>query len=247
MIIREIIQRVLSAYSKGVSSDDVRLTKRHIYNKLLTTRALLLSREVNKKRKLSAWNYSTLPCVEIVEITSNEECPCIPDVGCSVYRSKYKLPKPIVSLSSYMIKGVYSTDAQRSIKFTEVSVNQSKYTKGGKYSSSNNKYMLHNGYIYIISKTPPIIVSIDLLVEDIMEAYNFINYCNNNSVDCADKILEKEFPIDGYLLEPLIQITIDELISGFSKSLQDSLNNSQDNAISNFKSQGDLTNNSKDE
>ena len=247
MIIREIIQRVLSAYSKGVSSDDVRLTKRHIYNKLLTTRALLLSREVNKKRKLSAWNYSTLPCVEIVEITSNEECPCIPDVGCSVYRSKYKLPKPIVSLSSYMIKGVYSTDAQRSVKFTEVSVNQSKYTKGGKYSSNNNKYMLHNGYIYIISKTPPIAVSIDLLVEDIMEAYNFVNYCNNNSTDCADKILEKEFPIDGYLLEPLIQITIDELISGFSKSLQDSLNNSQDNAISNFKSQGDLTNNSKDE
>ena len=59
--------------------------------------------------------------------------------------------------------------------------------------------------------------------------------------------LEKEFPIDGYLLEPLIQITIDELISGFSKSLQDSLNNSQDNAMNNFKSQGDLTNNSKDE
>lgn len=247
MIIREIIQRVLSAYSKGVSSDDVRLTKRHIYNKLLTTRALLLSREVNKKRKLSAWNYSTLPCVEIVEITSNEECPCIPDVGCSVYRSKHKLPKPIVSLSSYMIKGVYSTDAQRSIKFTEVSVNQSKYTKGGKYSSNNNKYMLHNGYIYIISKVAPIAVSIDLLVEDIMEAYNFVNYCNNNSVDCADKILEKEFPIDGYLLEPLIQITIDELVSGFSKSLQDSLNNSQDSTISNFKSQGDLTNNSKDE
>ena len=247
MIIREIIQRVLSAYSKGVSSDDVRLTKRHIYNKLLTTRALLLSREVNKKRKLSVWNYSTLPCVEIVEITSNEECPCIPDVGCSVYRSKHKLPKPIVSLSSYMIKGVYSTDAQRSIKFTEVSVNQSKYTKGGKYSSNNNKYMLHNGYIYIISKVAPIAVSIDLLVEDIMEAYNFVNYCNNNSVDCADKILEKEFPIDGYLLEPLIQITIDELVSGFSKSLQDSLNNSQDNAVSNFKSQGDLTNNSKDE
>ena len=247
MIIREIIQRVLSAYSKGVSSDDVRLTKRHIYNKLLTTRALLLSREVNKKRKLSAWNYSTLPCVEIIEITSNEECPCIPDVGCSVYRSKHKLPKPIVSLSSYMIKGVYSTDAQRSIKFTEVSVNQSKYTKGGKYSSNNNKYMLHNGYIYIISKVAPIAVSIDLLVEDIMEAYNFVNYCNNNSTDCADKILEKEFPIDGYLLEPLIQITIDELVSGFSKSLQDSLNNSQDNTISNFKSQGDLTNNSKDE
>lgn len=247
MKIKELIQRIQSTYSKGVPSDDSRLTNRHIYNKLLTTRALLLSREVNKKRKLSAWNYSTLPCVEIVEITSNEECPCIPDVGCSVYRSKYKLPKPIVSLSSYMIKGVYSTDAQRSIKFTEVSVNQSKYTKGGKYSSNNNKYMLHNGYIYIISKVAPIAVSIDLLVEDIMEAYNFVNYCNNNSVDCADKILEKEFPIDGYLLEPLIQITIDELISGFSKSLQDSLNNSQDNAINNFKSQGDLTNNSKDE
>ena len=45
-----------------------------------------------------------------------------------------------------MIKGVYSTDAQRSIKFTEVSVNQSKYTKGGKYSSNNNKYMLFGSH-----------------------------------------------------------------------------------------------------
>lgn len=235
MKIKEILQRIHSAYSKGVQSDDTRLANRHIYNKLLTTRALLLSREVNKKRKLSSWNYITLPCVEIIEVPSNEYCPCIPEVGCKVYRSRYKLPRPITSLSSHMIRGV--TNIDRSLKYDEMGVNQSMYAKGGKYSKSTGKFFINNEHIYIISKYPPMTVTIDLLPEDIVEAFSFKNYCSDSTVDCSNKILEREFPIDGYLLEPLIQLTIDELVAGFSRSLQDMNNNSQDNSISNYRPQ----------
>ena len=35
MKIKEIIQRVQSLYSKGVQSDDTRLSDRHIYNKMV--------------------------------------------------------------------------------------------------------------------------------------------------------------------------------------------------------------------
>ena len=42
MILRDIIQRVLSLYNKGLQSDDNRLKPRHIYNKLITVRSLLL-------------------------------------------------------------------------------------------------------------------------------------------------------------------------------------------------------------
>lgn len=235
MKVKEILQRIHSAYSKGVQTDESRLSNRHIYNKLLTTRALLLSREVNKKRKLSNWNYITLPCVEIIEVPSNESCPCIPEIGCKVYRSRYKLPKPITSLTNHMIRGVVNVD--RSMKYAEVSVNQNIYSRGGKYSSNTERYFINNEYIYIIARNPPRVVIMDILPEDIMEAYNFKNYCDNDSVDCRDKIMEREFPIDGYLLEPLIQLTIDEIVSGFSRSLQDTTNNSQDNTISNYRPQ----------
>lgn len=234
MKIKEILQRIQSAYSKGVQSDDSRLMNRHIYNKLLTTRALLLSREVNKKRKLSSWNYISLPCVEIIEVPSNEECPCIPDVGCKVYRSRYKLPRPIISLQSHMIRSV--TNIDRSIKYAEVTINQSIYAKGGKYSKNTEKYMLFNGYIYIISRYTPLTVSVEMLPEDIVEAYQFTNYCSKDiPKDCNDKIMEREFPIDGYLLEPMIQLTIQELVEGFIRSREDERNDSADNALSGFK------------
>ena len=236
MKIKEILQRIHSAYSKGVQSDETRLTNRLIYNKLLTTRALLLSREVNKKRKLSSWNYITLPCVEIIEVPSNEYCPCIPEVGCKVYRSRYKLPRPITSLTSHMIRGVVNLD--RTLKYAEMSVNQSMYSKGGKYTKNTSKFFINNEHIYIISKYPPMTVTIDLLPEDIVEAYNFKNYCSTDTGNnCNDRILDREFPIDGYLLEPLIQLTIDEIVSGFSRSLQDTTNNSQDNTVSNYRPQ----------
>lgn len=233
MVIREIIQRVLSAYSKGVQSDDVRLTKRHIYNKLLTTRALLLSREAKQKRKISNWNYVTLPCVEIIEVPYNEECPCIPTVGCNMYRSKYKLPRPIISLVGHMIKSITSLD--KNIKFTEMTLNQSIYSSGSKYAKKTNRYILENGYLYIESPTPPIIVRVEILPEDVVEARNFINYCNPTEDTCLVDILETDFPIDGSLIDALIQLTYEELITGFQKSLQDSTNDSRDNAISGFK------------
>ena len=49
MKIGEIIQRIQSLYSKGVESDDTRLMSRHIYNKLLTVRARLISQDAKKK------------------------------------------------------------------------------------------------------------------------------------------------------------------------------------------------------
>lgn len=236
MILREILQRIQSAYSKGVSSDDSRLSNRHIYNKLLSVRALLLSREAKAKRKISSWNYMTIPCAEIIEVPSNEECPCIPETGCSVYRTKHKLPKPIMSLVGHMIKSV--TNLNNTIKYTEMSLNQSIYSKGSKYAKNSNKYILENGYLYIVSKFPPLIVKITMLPEDVAEAHVFKSFCEgNNNDDCGTSILDMEFPIDSSLVDPLIHFTYEELVIGLARSQEDMINNSQDNAVSGFKPQ----------
>ena len=75
MKIGEIVQRVQSLYSKGVHSDDSRLSARHIYNKLLTVRARLISQEAKKKQKISQWNYQTISCIELIKVPAHE-CPC---------------------------------------------------------------------------------------------------------------------------------------------------------------------------
>ena len=130
MKIGEISQRVQSLYSKGVSSDDSRLSSRHIYNKLLTTRAKLISEQAKKKQRVSQWNYQVISCIELIKVPAHE-CPCLPPIGCDMLRSKYKLPKPLSGLSGSLIQTVTTID--RGKKLNEVSMNAVKSLTGNKY------------------------------------------------------------------------------------------------------------------
>jgi len=87
MKINELIQRIQSLYSKGVQSDDTRLSNRHVYNKIKTVRSKLVSQEAKKKQKISSWNYQPIPCIELIKVDAHD-CPCIPPVGCKILRSK---------------------------------------------------------------------------------------------------------------------------------------------------------------
>ena len=141
MTIGEIVQRIQSLYSRGVESDDTRLMQRHIYNKLLTTRAKLISEQAKKKQRVSQWNYQTISCIELIKVPAHE-CPCIPPVGCDMLRSKYKLPKPLTGLSGNLIQTVTTID--RSKKLNEVTLNAVKAQSGNKYTSKAINYFLEN-------------------------------------------------------------------------------------------------------
>ena len=101
MIIKEVIQRVQSLYSKGVESDDTRLSSRHIYNKLLTVRAKLFQEKINKKQFISPYSYSEFNCIELIKVPVHE-CPCVPPLGCCTLRSKYKFPPILTGSRSAM-------------------------------------------------------------------------------------------------------------------------------------------------
>src|SRR5690606_3881012 len=109
MKLRDLIQRVQSGYNKGVQSDDARLSNRHVYNKLVTSRQRLISQQLRKRQFISDWNYVILPCVELIKVPAHE-CPCLPPVGCSVYGTKHPLPKPLTDLSSHRIAWVMSIE-----------------------------------------------------------------------------------------------------------------------------------------
>lgn len=227
MTIGEYIQRVQSLYSKGIQSDDSRLSSRHIYDKLLSVRSKLLSQKLNKKQKISQWNYQPLRCVEM-ESVPLAECPCLPPIGCTIYRSKNKLPKPLVDLTKHMISSVTSLDGR--LRFEEVNWKELKYKSGNKYTSKKPDYFIRDGYLYIskITEDIPIILYVEGLFEDPVEAYEFVSYCDDSDSELCYNIKDLEFPFDLDSKDTLIEIAANELIGVFNQSLEDRTNNSQD-------------------
>jgi hypothetical protein len=223
MTIKEIIQRVQSLYSKGIQSDETRLRSRHIFSKVKTARVKLLTQSVNKKQKISPWNYQLLPCVELEEIEANQ-CPCIVTSTCTILRSKYKLPKIISSYSSNMIQSVTSID--RSRKIDEVSPNNVKHLVGNKYTKDNMYFFLENGYIYIVGHTNISTVSVIGLFEDPIEAYVFQSPCT--ATDECLNILDFNFPIDLDSIDTIVEMAMAELVNTFIQVKEDTLNNSTD-------------------
>lgn len=225
MKIEEIIQRIQSLYSKGVQSDDSRLSTRHIYNKFLTVRTKLLSQKAKSKQKISDWNYQTINCIELIEVPLIE-CPCIPNIGCSVMRSKYKIPRIMSDYNSNIIDYLMSVDGGK--KFDATNKSELLHIRGNKYTSDSERYLIENGYLFVYGKRIPEVVMLRALFEDPFEVNKFIKYCPENaSNECFD-ILTTEFPIDADLTDVMIQLTAEELISIFSQMPQDVKNDNSD-------------------
>lgn len=228
MKVIEIIQRIQSLYSKGVQSDDSRLSSRHIYNKLITVRARLVSQEAKKKQKTSRWNYQAIECIELIEVPEHN-CPCIPVPGCIILRSKYKLPKPLQGLDSNLIESVTTIDRQT--KINELNLSSFKYQRGNKYTKASLSYFIDNEYLYITTPTTIRIVRLVGLFDDPIKAKEFEGYCKSDCKDCGKDCIdytEVEFPIDADMIDTLIELSIKELIEIFSKGVQDTNNNSSE-------------------
>src|SRR5690606_30328639 len=145
----EIIQRIQSLYSKGVESDDSRLTNRHIYNKLLSVRSKLISQQAKKRQKISQWNYQTLPCVELIEVAPHQ-CPCLPVAGCTMFRTLETLPKILTDLNRHLLQSVTSVTGDYT--YSETTFALKKYKKGNKYTSEKPDYFIYNDYLWITQK-----------------------------------------------------------------------------------------------
>lgn len=225
MVIEQILSRINSLYSKGVPSDESRLSDRHIYNKMLTVRQYLIAQQVKKRQKISDANYSILPCVELIKVPRHE-CACLGNIGCDVFRTKEKLPKILTDLNKHIIEYVMSID--RGMRIEEMDRTAILYIKGNKYTSKSLKYVIENRYLYFPVATSPGVVSIKFLAEDPLEAANFPSFCGNAvQTDCTP-YAEREFPIDGDMLEPLIEMTYKECVAIFNQSTEDKNNDSSD-------------------
>lgn len=232
VLISEIIQRIQSAYSKGVQSKDTRLTDRHIYSAALTARGTLIEQQANKTQYINDWVYQTLPYVRL------EKAPI---TGVNVPKSKVilksvnPLPKLVSNISKRLIRSVTSLDG--SISFSSTTFSLNKYNKGNKYTGDKSKVYVRNKYLYLTVLTQLEAISIDAIFEDPIEVYQFnLDNDPNPCDDCKCKsAYDIEFPIDRDLLGAVVRLAEPELISLFSQMTEDTTNNAiDDNSTKNI-------------
>ncbi len=213
MKIREIISRVRNSL-KEHKSDSVFFNK-HIYSVLKSHTAFLLKRESEKLKNniyLSS-NIWTPICVEM-EPVSAIMCSCINlPIGCTIYRSKQKLPTMLEVGYSFFYKSISTID--HSEFFTLVSPNGFKQRTSTKYSkfSKDSLAFLEDGYLYTPDKEYSVLRILGWFentkgFKDCSKGSSSSDSSSNSS--CS--IMDSEFKCPEHLISPVIQLTLEELL-----------------------------------
>lgn len=177
-------------------ADDSNYENEFLFVLLNNANATWLRRKLDNNEKVNDWNWPSY-CIEL-EAGLSHDCDCVP-VGCKVLKSKYKIPKPLLSRNRLMIK-VYTIDGKEIENTTEEKIKVSKYDEIKKkqlaYSVNNQKLIIWNGNPELIVPRAVIIKSLSV---DPTE-WGTVESCNPNSGNptgdvCFD-IDTSEYPMD---------------------------------------------------
>jgi len=128
--------------------EDAFVTDRYLWSVITKYAKLFIKRQDNQDKLLrfkSFWK--TLPCVELTEVDKIEAC-CGITSGCTIMRTKDKLPTPFEGPFGPMFRTVSSVDVSQEIYPTEPGTYSSmSKTTTFKYNKSKYYWWL-NGYMY---------------------------------------------------------------------------------------------------
>tara|TARA_R110002110_G_scaffold10231_1_gene50114 strand:+ start:589 stop:1302 length:714 start_codon:yes stop_codon:yes gene_type:complete len=224
MIISEVISRISALYEKGASSDNSRLSNRHIYNVLVSTRAALLRQAFDQNKGASDWIYQSIDCVEMRPADS-KICACVDiPAGCSLLQSTTEIPKTIAPSLGSEISYVGNADGSKIYSSSDFVRNR--YKSGNKYTSKRPDWFILERYLYVTIEDLLKYVSITAIFEDPLEVYE-VDTCNEYT--CLDP-LSQVFPISASMIDPLINLTVNELIKIMKSVPEDKENDAQESA-----------------
>lgn len=214
MLVGEAISRVQSLYSKGVESDDSRLSSRHIYNKLITVRENLAINQFRSDEFWSEWDQQPLHKIPMKRFDGG--------FGCPMMKSVDTLPHAI---STGEDEGIMISSWNGETIYTRSSFEHRKYLKGNKYTSGKGYFYIHDDYLYLLnSKMTEAFAHgfwrdpIQVYIMD--KGYKGLSTCFSN----------RTVPMftPGDIMEMTIQVSSQELIQQFSQMREDVKNNSAD-------------------
>lgn len=216
--LRKLVSDVRSMH-KLLSTDSL-ITDRAIASELRNSSLMLVKRETNL-RKLWATDslFTTIPCLEMVEVPISECCNYVDD--CTIARTKYKLPRIAEGNYQYLIQGVYSINALGGTgkRLKEISVNR--YLNLLKLPVIKNEeyFWITNDYLYV---TNPLVESVRLVASFEEDVPNDVMYsecgCGGNEPNLDDfckNPLDKEFALPGYLEKQVLELTSQTLLKTY--------------------------------
>jgi hypothetical protein len=204
---------------KLLSTDEL-ITDRVIASEIRNNTLLLVKRETNL-RKLWATNtlFTTIPCLEMVEVPISECCEYVDP--CTVARSRFKLPRIGEGNYQYLIQGVYSINAMSGSgkKLKEITINRYVNLLKLPIIKKEEYYWIMNGYLYVSN---PLLQAIRISAFFEQDVPNEIMYpecgCGSNEPtdeDWCKNPLDKEFALPGYLEKQVLELTSQKLLSTY--------------------------------
>lgn len=209
-----------------MESDDTYFTLEHIQFLCNKYRARLLKAEYDSKtkREISERVYQTI-CLTLEEVSPNgEDFVCD---GGTLLRSKETIPTLLAGTGDPM---VYPIDFYHGDRITLIPRNRMKFVGHNKWLRTIIYCSLHpNGHLYFTSLNPQFRylekARLTGIFEDADEASDLANDCLGEDGKCD--IMDREYPIEDYMVPLLIQAVVKELVTADYRP-EDSDNNAQD-------------------
>ena len=234
--LRKLVSDVRSMH-KMLSTDNL-ITDRVIASEIRNNTLLLVKRETNL-RKLWATNtlFTTIPCLEMVEVPISECCDYVDN--CTIARSRYKLPRISEGNYQYVIQGVYSINAMggTGTKFKEITVNRYVNLLKLPVIKKEHYYWIMNGYLYISN---PLMQAIRISAFFEQDIPNEVMYpeCDCGTPQPTDEEwcknpLDKDFALPGYLESQVLELTSKKLLSTYFQVKTDMTEDGIDGQASN--------------
>lgn len=225
MTYREIVYACLDILK--LTSDDSLYTEEHIIFLANKARTLLLKQRYSDiKKRIPESNYQTI-CLDLEKVQNIQDLSCQGSSLRTVQEVPYlmKIGNPKVYPQNYYLGEITYISRER-MRY----VGHNKYLQNIIYCS-----LAPDNHLYFKSSSPQHIylkkVQVTGIFEDIQNASQL--ECNNDSSQCQD-LLDKTFPLEEGLVQPLIEIVVKQL--GPSVDLpQDQENNAQDDLAKNNK------------
>jgi hypothetical protein len=215
--LRKLVSDVRSMH-KLLSTDSL-ITDRAIASEVKNNSLLLIKRETNL-RKLWATDtlFTTIPCLEMVQVSISECCDFVDP--CTISRSRYKLPKIAEGNYQYTIQGVYSINAMsgRGTKFKEITVNRYVNLVKLPIIKRETYYWIMNGYLYVTNALLQTVRISALFEEEIPNEIMFPECnCGTEYTDeewCKNP-LDKPYAVPGYLEKQVLELTSQKLLNSY--------------------------------
>jgi hypothetical protein len=181
---------------------------------------LLIKRETNL-RKLWATDtvFTTVPCLEMVEVPISECCDYVDP--CSVARTRFKLPRVTEGNYQYVIQGVYSINAMsgQGKKLKEITINRYINLLKLPIIKKEEYYWISNGYLYVNNPLLKAIRLVALFEEDVPNSIMYPECgCGTpeyTTEELCKNPLDKESPVPGYLEKQVLELTSQKLLTTY--------------------------------